>query len=344
MKLSTIVTIASTAAALPTSESIYNESPVSTVYQFPNETWVENLAIRSNGKILVTLLTSPEVWQIDPTQRSAELIYHFPNATSALGIAEVHPEVFAVAVGNISVATIESVPGSYSIWQLDFEKRKHHAQVKKITDLPQAAFLNGMCVLPGRPGSVLIADSAQGLIYELDTKTRSSRVWLDDPAFKPNSTLTTKSGINGIHVHEGYLYFSNGLATPVFGRVPITQYGEPAGPVEIIVDQPPYATNIDDHADDFAFDRNGNAWLATDPSNSIVKITPYGKVSVEVGGVHDATVAGVTAVQFGRTKMDRNILYASTNGGFASPPPGGIVGGKVLAVDTSELCSKKETQ
>lgn len=107
--------------------------------------------------------------------------------------------------------------------------------------------------------------------------------------------------------------------------------------METIVDQPPFATTIVDHADDFAFNINGNAWLATDPSNSGVKITPSRKVSVAVGGGNDAIVARVTAIAFGRTKVIRNILYASTNGGIASPPPGGVVGGKVLAVDTTKL-------
>ena len=73
-----------------------------TVYEFPNETWVENLGQRANGKILVTLISAPEVWEIDPltTPPTAELIYRFPDATSALGIAEYQLDVFAVNVGN----------------------------------------------------------------------------------------------------------------------------------------------------------------------------------------------------------------------------------------------------
>jgi hypothetical protein len=79
-------------------------------------------------------------------------------------------------------------------------------------------------------------------------------------------------------------------------------------------------------------------WLATDPSNSIVKIEiPGGHTTVEVGGADNAVVAGVTAFAFGRTERDRHVLYATTNGGIASPPRGGVVGGKVVAIDTSRL-------
>ncbi|USW58616.1 Putative six-bladed beta-propeller, TolB [Septoria linicola] len=304
-------------------------------------TWIENLAIRSNGKILVTLLSAPEVWQIDPVNPGpAELIYRFPQALSALGIAEVQPDVFAVAVGNITVETIASTPGSYSAWLINLSQQQQGKQAKcvsKITDLPQAAFLNGVSVLSQKENVVLLADSAQGLIYQLNAQTGASKIWLDDPALKPNNSIAVKSGINGLRVHEGYAYFTNTFSSPVLGRVQISSAGGPAGPVQTIVGQPPYETNIGDHADDFTFDSSGNVWLATNPSNSIVKIESGGRVSVEVGGVDDSTVAGVTALAFGRTSRDRKALYATTNGGIAYPPPSGAVGGKVLAVNLDNL-------
>jgi hypothetical protein len=51
------------------------------VYQFPTKpTWVENIAVRPNGQLLVTLLTSPEVWLINPTnpqQRHSSILSLF---------------------------------------------------------------------------------------------------------------------------------------------------------------------------------------------------------------------------------------------------------------------------
>jgi hypothetical protein len=332
------------AAAIALSMSAHKHDTIQTKHQFPNETWVENLAIRSNGNILVTLLSSPEVWEIDPSQEDfAKLIYRFPEALSALGISELQPDVFVVAVGNITLPAIASEPGSYSAWEIDLRHhRDQHAQCPKITkiaNLPQAHFLNGLCNLPTAPHTVLLADSALGVIYALDTQTGASRTYLDDPAFKPNSSLPVRSGINGLHVHEGYLYFTNTFSTPALARIPIDKIsGEPAGPLETIVETPAWHVNIGDQADDFTFDREGNVWLATDPSNSIVKIEiPGGRRTVEVGGADDAVVAGVTAVAFGRTERDCHILYATTNGGIAFPPRGGVVGGKVVAIDTSRL-------
>jgi hypothetical protein len=91
---------------------------VQTVYHFSNETvsytrksqdaaanhpclsqWVENIAVRSNGKILVTLINKPQVWQIDTARKSAELVHEFSDAISAMGIAEYGNDVFAVVSG-----------------------------------------------------------------------------------------------------------------------------------------------------------------------------------------------------------------------------------------------------
>src|SRR2546429_191408 len=71
------------------------------VWQFPNSTWIENLAVRPNGNLLVTILNTPELYQVDPLDpREPALIHKFPRALGLLGIAEVDHDVFAVIAGN----------------------------------------------------------------------------------------------------------------------------------------------------------------------------------------------------------------------------------------------------
>lgn len=82
---------------------------VRTVYQFPFPTWVENLAIRStNGKVLVTVMTSPQIFEIDPTKPlpTAKLIYTFPNILAILGIAEIEPDIFVVVGGKYNISKV----------------------------------------------------------------------------------------------------------------------------------------------------------------------------------------------------------------------------------------------
>lgn len=84
------------------------------VWQFPNGTWAENIAVRSNGQLLVTILSSPELYEVDPFGlETPQLLQRFPNATGLLGIVELKEDVFAVVAGNYSTATLTSTNGLY---------------------------------------------------------------------------------------------------------------------------------------------------------------------------------------------------------------------------------------
>ena len=314
------------------------DTAIRTVYEFPNETWVENIAVRKSGKLLVTLITSPELWQVDPASHQAELVHHFPDALSVLGIAEVERDIFAVAVGNWSDTTLQSVPGSWSIWSVDM-RSEGNATVHKVTDIPEANFLNGMTTLPTIARTIMVGDAGLGVIYRVNVGTGEYTTTIsNEPALQPNASAAALLGVNGIHFWEGFLYFVNSFKLPFFGRFPLTPSGSAAGPVEIIAKNATYPTNLGGYADDFALDAEGNAWITTDPTGQIVKVAVLdGRQTVVAGGVNESIVAGNTAAAFGRTSADREVLYVTTNGGIPYPPPSGIVGGKVVALDTRYL-------
>ena len=67
------------------------------------ETWIENVAPTSDGKLLVTLINLPEVWFVNPVAHTASLAYTGPSVNVALGIAEVEHNVFADAAVDFSV-------------------------------------------------------------------------------------------------------------------------------------------------------------------------------------------------------------------------------------------------
>lgn len=336
------------------------DSLIRTVYQFPNETWVENLAVRSNGKILVTLISAPEVWEVDPfaTPTTAELVHRFPDAISLLGIAEYAPDVFGVNVGNWSDKTSTYEAGSWSTWSIDMREHwggehhsgwgKHHGphhggpEVHKIADISPAFFLNGMTPLSANPSTLLFADAGAGLIYRLDTMTGAYSIAIDDPALKPNTSFPVTLGVNGIHFRPGeddYVYFTNTFMPPAFGRIPIDPMtGAQTGPVETIVES---TTEFTGAPDDFTFDSTGKtAYIANGALSGLLKVSfPSGKTEVLVGGTDKSETPGETACHFGRTKQDirKGTLYITNTGGIAVPPPSGIVGGSVFALDTAEL-------
>ena len=305
-----------------------DRAPVQTIYNFPNGTWVENLAVRRSGNILVTLDTAPEVWEIHPTNHSASLVHTFPNATSTMGIIEIKPDYFAVVVGNFSLATFLGTKGSWSIWTIDLSSDDGIPKVQKAADVVDANFLNGLTTQPHAASNVLAADPNQGVIFQVDISTGTSRVLIDDPALKPNETTHVPVGVNGIRSRGDYLYFTNSFASPVLGRFILAENGTAIGPAETIVSKPNYPTLLGGWANDFALDANGNAFIATDTSNSLVKAAPSGKVIIVAGGVSSTVVEGDTSAAFGRTSRDRKTLYLTAHGDSGYP-------GKVLAVNVA---------
>ncbi|CAM6129036.1 unnamed protein product [Calypogeia fissa] len=73
--------------------------PLELVYEFPNITWVENLAIRSNGEILITL-AEPNLYLVNTTAKSATLVYTFPHVLNLGGITELDHDIFYLAAGQ----------------------------------------------------------------------------------------------------------------------------------------------------------------------------------------------------------------------------------------------------
>jgi sugar lactone lactonase YvrE len=206
-------------------------------------------------------------------------------------------------------------------------------------DIPSAEFLNGMTAVPTAPGILLTADSGKGLVYRIDTSNKSWSVFLDDPTLKPNLTAPVKLGINGLHVHQDQLYFDNTFQQPLLARVPYQpESATRSGPVEVIFKAATFPLNEGrGQADDFSFDSEGNIWLAS-ASSSVVKLDIRKETQKLIaGGPDDPTLIGTTSTAFGRTKKDKDVLYITTNGGLSDPSVVGIIGGKVLALNTKGL-------
>jgi streptogramin lyase len=78
---------------------------VTTLWTFPNETWIENLAVRANGNVLCTSLNRAAIYQVDPFKHVAETLHQFASTDGCLGIAETASDVFIVVTANVSLKT-----------------------------------------------------------------------------------------------------------------------------------------------------------------------------------------------------------------------------------------------
>ncbi|EXK76978.1 hypothetical protein FOQG_18299 [Fusarium oxysporum f. sp. raphani 54005] len=312
-----------------------------TIGQLPLGTWLENVAVRSNGDLLVTeLWPSATVYTVaNPAdcKSGLEELVTFPSITGLLGIAEVpkspgKPETF-IAVGSEATALSHLTPGTFEAWAIEFPNRRHQPKVKvrKISDMTKkSAFLNGVAAIPGRSDAVLVSDSVAGFVGRLDLSTGV----FDDSAFVfPEMAPISADafGINGIKVRDSYLYFTNSNAVKIY-RIAITPAGYPkkGAKPQLVAD---LSSGVG-FLDDFEFDTNGNIYAATNFDNSIVFVdVKTGKWRTVVGGIHEMTVAGSTAAAFSYGKKGEKTLYVSTSGALAKPVDGTKTeGAKVVAV------------
>ena len=320
-----------TSFALPASDLVLHKSPqvpplpIEVIYEFPPQTWVENLAVQSHGKILVTLLFTPDIYQIDPIQKTAILVHSFKGYNSLLGIAELQPNIFYIAAGNFSLIT-GGVPSSWAIFELDLSKGVTKPQVTKTADFPHAIFLNGITALNKAAGTLLVADSGAGVVYSLNVRSGKAAIVIDDPTMKPLSE-TLPIGVNGLKIRDRNLYFTN-LQQGLFARIPIKGDGIAAGPAVVL-------SRDVKGADDFALDPSGDAFIAENGQNSLALLSPEGGNSTILAGAplqDKALLAGPTAVAFGRTRRDRESLYVTTSAGLASGVNATGLGGQLIRI------------
>ena len=309
-------------AVLLTSTSSGSSDAARMIYQFPNGTWVENIAVRPNGNLLVTLVNVPEIWEISPLSNAMEvpprLLHRFDDAESMTGIAEIYPDVFAVvALPNF-------------IWEVDFNGLSTVPAVRHLGRIQDAGTLDGMTPLEGAAGQVLITDSRLGLIYRFDTLTGAHEVVLQDDTMSANMDLGLLVGINGLKTYHGYLYYNNSPRR-LLCRVGIdTSTGQATGSYETV--------SAGGLADDIILGRDGTCYLAGLEDNVVQRVLPNGTRETIAGSLNSTLVAGATAGAFGRTREDSSILYITTGGATTSPVNGTYVeGGKIVALNITAL-------
>ncbi|KIK68469.1 hypothetical protein GYMLUDRAFT_215098 [Collybiopsis luxurians FD-317 M1] len=293
---------------------------VKDIYDFPNGTSLESLAVRANGReILTTVITSAELYLIDLEHNSkATLLHSFPGYSSLLGITEILQDQFYVVAGNFSFDGDVSVTGSYSVFHVDMALYPIPPSVSKVADFPDGQLLNGLGVLSKERGLVYVADSYAGVIRLLDVYTGENSVAI-------NVALTQAPsggglGANGVHVSPDsqYVYFTN-TGLQILARIRIDSNGSPIGEAEVV------ASDI--AADDFTFDKDGNVIQALNGFNEVAKIdVKSGNVVVLAGSTDSTELEEPTMVRFGREESDKNSVYVSLNGGLGrSTQEGGSV-------------------
>ena len=192
------------------------EDPVDPVYRFSTNHKVENLAVRSNGKVLGTVAVPvPQLWEFDPFNATAPvLVEEFPGVTGCLGITELGEDVFYVATGNFTLyPSYTGVPGTFYIYEVDMNKFRatkdgvvtHPASIRKASHVTEASILNGVTSMPGSriataETSIFVADTGANVIWSINVYTGRVTLAAQDETMMPPSDAPLPIGVNGVKI------------------------------------------------------------------------------------------------------------------------------------------------
>lgn len=308
------------------------------VAHLPEKYFLENLAVRSDGSVLITAVLQKELW-IAPSAPSDSmarpiLVHRFDHPVT--GIVEVEPDVFIISLTE-GYTTHES-----HLVRIDFNGWTSGEPVSPeivFTFDDRVRALNGSCLLG--PGVIVIADCFAGLIWRVDlsesARSATARVWLahDTMADDPDSEVAPppQPGVNGVRysAQTGYLYYTS-TAQKVFMRVPVDPATlDPAGGAEFVA--------AIDNADDFCVDEDaGFAYVARHRTNTLdrVPLTPRHGSEVRhlAGDPFDEALVGPSSAAWSRSPGDHGrVIYVTTDGGTTAPPDGIVRNAALLRVE-----------
>ena len=167
---------------------------------FPEGYFLENLAVRGDGSILVTAMNKKELWLVPASSGDEtvepQLVHTFELMT--MFVVEIEAEAFIVATSDV-YGTREA-----KLYRLDLHGWQSGQPVEPalVLDFPEPHVgLNGGCLIAPR---VLLAAGAADLIWRVDLPEQggqaAARVWLRHDSMKnrPGEKKPEQPGVNGM--------------------------------------------------------------------------------------------------------------------------------------------------
>jgi hypothetical protein len=318
------------------------QAKLTTIASFPTHYFLENMAVRKDSSILVTVANRNELWYIPPPDANVPLdpVLLFTFSQSAMGIVEAAPDIFYIATSPVVAYQAAILAGrsftsheSY-LYRLNMRDWAAGMSVKPqvVVQFPEPVRgLNGSGLIA--PNIILVADCFAGLVWRVDLpsdeRKATARVWLkhDSMANDPDGPFPDQPGVNGVQYayKTNYLYYTT-TAQELFMRVRVDSHTHDTA------DEPEFVAGgmMGDH---FCIDENaGVAYITTHRQNTIDRVSlepsknSYVRHSV-AGKPFTEQLIGPTKGAWGRHPGDYGrVAYFQADGGTKSPPvaAGGI--------------------
>jgi hypothetical protein len=300
------------------------QAQLTVVAEFPEKYFLENLAVREDGSILVTALNRNELWLVpapaEGTLVEPALVHTFEFNT--MFVVEWRPDRFLVGVSDVyhtrDARLYEMDMRGWAVGQ--------KAAPRLLLDFPEPKVgLNGGCLLAP---NVLLAAGAANLIWRVDLAddgTASARIWLqhDNMKNRPGEMKPDQPGANGVQyaARSGYVFYTT-TSQQLMMRVRVDP--RTLDPVDL-----PEFIAGGRQWDDFLIDEDEQvAYATTHCENTIdrVKLEPDGNRSgrtVVAGEPFTDVLIGPSSGAWRRGPGDHGrTAYFATDGGTAAPPDG----------------------
>ena len=336
------VVAATTECTAPARHNKAPQASLTTVATFPPGYFLENLAVREDNSVLVTVLNKKELWYV-PQPKTDQLVTPLRLHTFeqlALGIAEVERDVFYIVTANIYAN-----PSAPKLHRLDLRgwvPGRPVAPTPAFEFPTRARATNGMCLVA--PGVLLVADSFAGLIWRINLGSSAdkieAKVWLEHSSMShfPGKMKPEQPGVNGVRfaAKTHHVYYT-ATAKKLLMRVAVDPSTlDPVGEPEIVV-----AGRM---GDDLCLDEEaGVIYLTTHRQNTIdlVSMDPgenSGFTQIVAGDPFTKELVGPSSGAWGRAPGDPGrVAYFTTDGGTASPLPTGLEPARLLRLEVQPL-------
>jgi sugar lactone lactonase YvrE len=258
----------------------------------------ESVQFDRHGNAYVSLALTGEVRKIAPdgTQTTLAFLPIRPDVQpcgNSFGL----PIMGSVALdhqGNVYASVNSCDPAQLGVWKVT-----PSGAASLVAGLPQGAAPNGIAY---HDGWLYVADTLLGQVWRIHSDgAGAAEVWSNDSLLTP-LFLPLIPGPNGLQVFRGEVYVAVSDRAHVVA-IPIREDGS-AGAARV------HAAGIG--LDDFAFDIKGNLYGTTDPSNTLVRVSPDGTQTVLLTAADG--LDGPASATFGVGK-DNKGLYV-TNAAF----------------------------
>lgn len=311
------------------------QAKLTVIAEFPAHCFLENMAVRADGSMLITVQNHKELWFV-PAPGSTLPVQPFRLGSFEFNttfIVEWKPERFLLGVADVY--------GTHQarLYEIDLTAWSPGMPIapRRVLEFPKPwAGLNGACFVAP---DVMLAAGMAGLIWRVDLGDGShpaARIWLQHDSMKnrPGEKKPEQPGTNGVQfdASSGYLYYST-TSQQMMLRVkmdPATH--DPAGLPEFVAGGREW--------DDFLIDEAaGVAYATTHRENTIdrVRLAHDGNRegrAVVAGDPFTDMLVGPSAGAWSRVPGEKGrIAYFSSDGGTAEPPDGIYRTAKVLRLE-----------